>query len=553
MKMKKSIRVFTAVIVLFVLFGTFTGCGGSKKPEEETAAQPTTQAASTQEETVVVEEKVKLTIATYSDSQVPNDAKHVLAMNEKYGIELDIWPCFGDEYANQVATRLASGDMPDILGMQNGLDVIKMIEQDIIVPIDEEYIKREMTGYYNFLYENSENPFKLCKIDGKIYGFPSQNAEGVYHFTCVWRSDWLANVGISKTPETLEEYEQALYKFALEDPDKNGKKDTYGLSNKGMLPIYGAFGPIPFDFNANLRYFIKDGKIVCAATQPEMKEALRLLAKWYKDGVIDPEFVTGERTEGSWAVSQAFAKGRIGFSQPGMFYNTMRASDPPGRDGNFYKLFRETQDTLGVTSADYVIGKPPIGPNGASGAIKWGVENGINFAFTKALAKDEARMKKAANWLGNLWSNFDNYSSAWHGTKDVDWIYDPEMGVIQNQSEEMKTAAEKGLTAQLGVGGFFINDMPQMTKKINPKFYTYADEVASFTEGYYDVLAGAPLEAIGKYGADLGKMAMNAYYDIITGKKDIESFEDFVKEWENNGGKEILVEAEKWYAEVSKQ
>ncbi|MNW18704.1 hypothetical protein D3C71_2183690 [compost metagenome] len=48
------------------------------------------------------------------------------------------------------------------------------------------------------------------------------------------------------------------------------------------------------------------------AIQPEMKEGLKLLAKWYKDGVIDPEFVTGENKGGYWATSHAFINNRVG-------------------------------------------------------------------------------------------------------------------------------------------------------------------------------------------------------------------------------------------------
>lgn len=60
--------------------------------------------------------------------------------------------------------------------------------------------------------------------------------------------------------------------------------------------VYGAFGFLPD------RWTEKDGKLVYGAVQPEIKEALTLLNKRYKDGVIDPEFITGENNGGYWAL-----------------------------------------------------------------------------------------------------------------------------------------------------------------------------------------------------------------------------------------------------------
>ena len=57
---------------------------------------------------------------------------------------------------------------------------------------------------------------------------------------------------------------------------------------------------------------MKDGKVEFACVQPEMKEALAKLREWYKEGLIDPEFITGENKSGYWAVSQDFDNGKVG-------------------------------------------------------------------------------------------------------------------------------------------------------------------------------------------------------------------------------------------------
>ena len=84
-----------------------------------------------------------------------------------------------------------------------------------------------------------------------------------------------------------------------------------------MNAIFGAYGAIPMkEFRGtgtqNLFYTMKDGKVEFACVQPEMKEALAKLREWYKEGLIDPEFITGENKSGYWAVSQDFDNSKVG-------------------------------------------------------------------------------------------------------------------------------------------------------------------------------------------------------------------------------------------------
>lgn len=109
------------------------------------------------------------------------------------------------------------------------------------------------------------------------------------------RSDWLENLGLA-VPTTLEELEAVFYAFAQDDPDGNGQDDTYALSaggNSGAMgrymfqSIFGIFGVNPLFWTEN-----EEGELEYGFTTDEVKEALKLLSKWYADGLIDPEFIT---------------------------------------------------------------------------------------------------------------------------------------------------------------------------------------------------------------------------------------------------------------------
>jgi putative aldouronate transport system substrate-binding protein len=554
----KTTRTLALAVAVTLMLTLLSACGTAAPAATQAAtaapadtASPAVTAEGAPAPVVDANKVIKLSMTVAGTYAVEPDAKYLKIMEDKYHLDLDIWQCYGDEYANQVNARIAGGEVADIFNM-GGLNLTDYVSQGIVIEMPETFIAQNMPKYYADLYNTSDSPFKYCKIDGKNYGIPGTSADGVYHFTVIWRSDWLKAVGIEKTPETIAEFEDAFYKFANNDPDGNGAKDTYGLSNLGMIPVFGAFGCIPYNNTPDSlgEYLtLKDGKIVSAATQPEMKEALKLLAKWYKDGVVDPEFVTGERKEGHWSATQAFCNGKIGYSSPGQYYNTGRTSEI-GRDGRVFKMFTETQTSLGNTKADYVHGRPPIGPDGKSGTIKWGVEEGVTFAFGKTMENDTERQIRVAMWFDDLWMTQDNYMSAIYGIKGEDWTQDPTTGVVTTGlGADTKTAFENDETTKIGLGFMFLTDIVSAMKKETPKYYEFADKVANYTEGYADPVAGAPLASKAQYGVDLAKITLIAYYDMITGKQDVDAyFDTYVSDWMAAGGSEVIREANEWYA-----
>lgn len=69
---------------------------------------------------------------------------------------------------------------------------------------------------------------KLCKVNGKRYRI-GKMANVLPNHTIVIRKDWLDNLGLS-IPETPEELLEICRAFTEDDPDGNGKDDTWGIS-----------------------------------------------------------------------------------------------------------------------------------------------------------------------------------------------------------------------------------------------------------------------------------------------------------------------------------
>ncbi len=106
------------------------------------------------------------------------------------------------------------------------------------------------------------------------------------------RKDWLDKLGL-KVPTTIAEWETVLTAFRDKDPNGNGKKDeipylaTIKPENETDLNhmFVGAYG-ITADF------YQDGGKVQYGPIQPQFKEYITQMARWYKEGLLDKDYAT---------------------------------------------------------------------------------------------------------------------------------------------------------------------------------------------------------------------------------------------------------------------
>lgn len=91
-------------------------------------------------------------MAVHQQFPIKSDAKYVQIMGRKYNIQFDMWPGYGDEYANQVNLRLAAGEIPDILTVAEGLDPVELVKQKIIMEVKLPDIQSHMPKWWKEIY-----------------------------------------------------------------------------------------------------------------------------------------------------------------------------------------------------------------------------------------------------------------------------------------------------------------------------------------------------------------------------------------------------------------
>lgn len=540
---KKSIIAF--MCALLILISVFAGCTSKNNEESDSTVVSTSDV--TKEETKLPPVEIQwLGYNTYA--QPDENSPYVKMAEEKFNVDFKFWFIDDTKWNDQLNVKFAAGEMPDIIKIRGGLPTVKRwVDNGILAPIEKKMVKELAPSYYEIIenHPQSSNAWPSVSYNGKYYGLPRFSVNGEYPTVIVWNQTWLDNVGITKTPETIAEYEDAFIKFRNNDPDKNNKKDTYGLSDFTLPAILGAYGfPAIVDFKSllqspdNLTYDVKDGKVVLACIQPEMKEALALLNRWYNDNLIDPEFITSENTGGYWANSQAFFNQRIGITSMSMFYHWRYDLIPGVEDdkgGLLYNEFKKAQPNNMV-----VMGQAPIGPNGASGTPCWGAVQSTFLGLTTKGAKDPRIIESflamvEAQTVDEKWDNTLTYGIEGTDYTVTDGVFGGPTVVM-----EPKERIAKGLQ----LFNYFAN--PEWDKNRNKFSFAWADKY-NVKKGYVDPVVPI-VDAYSKNVNDLAKLTVETYIKIITGEASIDSFDDYVTKIRANGGDQIEKEVNEAYA-----
>ena len=142
------------------------------------------------------------------------------------------------------------------------------------------------------------------------------------------RTDWLANLGL-EVPTTPEELLEVARKFTHDDPDGNGKDDTYAFTSAGNKMGVGEIRNLLQMYAVEQTFGIKDNAVTHPIVSGEWKEFLDLQRTVVSEKLIDPDWYTI-----SWNDRKpALFAGKYGFAwYPGVLAN--ESENGTGNTGN---------------------------------------------------------------------------------------------------------------------------------------------------------------------------------------------------------------------------
>lgn len=452
------------------------------------------------------------------DPTTSNNAK----IQEIIGAKLDMQLVDGDA----MTLSISSGDLADILVLSK-MDYAEYVNTGYLIPLDA--LLAEHGG--NITALTTELGKKLCTVDGVQYVFPYENNNSKY-FTYL-RNDWLKNLNIDlgKYPQIegsdiyqipLADYAQMLEAFTFNDPDGNGKNDTYGMSFYGefnpeiaFMNFFGAFG------GQMTQSYEKDGKVWAFETTDEYRAALEYIKTLWDKGVMDPELFILKGDQAKAGMMNGKAGSFVGWWSTGYEFI---------RDGMWDLQAGTEWATAEIIGAD---GKAGMRDNGRIG----------NTVAITSSCKDPVFAMKVLNKL--------NEESVWwmirYGLEGEHYNLDQDGYPIRTEAgtkifEGMTLDTLYPLTNCIDYENFCNSAYPTDEKLLIRRGMLVHQFVKEF-KLYTDLFYGMPkTQESMDYAVDVTNTVKTAVMQFVTGAKELNdaNWEAYLKNWSSMGGSDIL-------------
>ena len=133
-----------------------------------------------------------------------------------------------EQYPQKVNIAITSDDIPDV--MQVSASQLKMMYDNGQIMDITDVMKENLAPYTEEVL-NSDGGLGLqaATFDGKLYAIPKVGSPLLTAKVLWIRTDWLENLGL-ELPKTVEDMRNLAEAFTTQDPDGNGKDDTYGVA-----------------------------------------------------------------------------------------------------------------------------------------------------------------------------------------------------------------------------------------------------------------------------------------------------------------------------------
>lgn len=477
---------------------------------------------------------------TYEDNAYTRYLKEKLNIQNEDVFESSL------DYDNIVSMSVTAQDIPDIMVVSDIKQLQALVENDMLEDLSDVYKNCASDKIKEIYNSYGDNILENVTFDGKLMAIPETNIENGP--SMIWlRKDWMKKLGL-KAPQTLEDVEHIVSKFIEEDPGGNGRGNTIGLVTDQNLTgewgysyeyqtdiIFAAYGAFPKRWVRN-----SDGEIVYGSIQSGAKSALARLHKMYQSGILDKQFLLRSQDN----IVDLICSGKCG-----SFFGPWWAPNNPLMDAKKENPEAEWEPYMISTDSDGGISYASQNPSYKFVVVRKGYEHPeivvkiisvlFDYARYQDQSADEIRQYYKLNvdptarplainvdFSDALSRCYENLSDVIHNRMSKDkleileksyyescenYLNNPDTASLEEWSAYVSRITACGLIANSDIN------------KVESVFF---GETSSMKQEWWKL-------------QDLEK---KAYLKIVTGEKPLSYFDDFVKEWSEEGGEKITEE-----------
>ena len=456
------------------------------------------------------------------------------------------WMVDPSQAAEKLNLAISTNDLPDMFEVADPVMLGKLHAAGQIADLTQYYDQYASPELKPILEYQDKRGFLTSTFDGKLFGLPVSNDFANNLPMLYIRKDWLSTAGLAE-PKTLDELINVARVFRDKGLGSKGGKGTIAMtktfgSNGYTIKIVGnALGAF-YDI------WVPDGKggLKYGSVQPEMKETLKKLQEMYKEGLFDPEFAVKDDNK----IAEDVAAGKIGI-YPGVFWSPLwplagSLDKDPKAD---WIALPAMQNKDGKSIAQNTIF-----------AYSWVVVR-TGFAHPEAIYKSmnlwyEMFHGQYADKFNDMLST-DKYKPTadnWHTNAKPVFFSNPEKNLMlsanyleakkANDPSLLKTGEARNRWALYKAGG--------SQGWAHDTFLSVSEPTLKKYDGFqYNEFLGTPTETMSMRMPNLNKIEYETFAAIIMGDP-IDKFDEFVNNWNAQGGADITKEVSAWYASVKK-
>ncbi len=262
------------------------------------------------------------------------------AFTAQTGIKVSIGKTTLTDFETALSAAASAHQLPDMV-LDDAAQMGSFASQGIILPVD----KSTFTGADQL---TDQAWASATDLKGQVYAVPFSAQANVL----LIRKDWLDKLRL-QPPKTWADMAKVAQAFTTQDPDGNGKNDTYGLAVPGSTSRgYTSWFWSSFLYSAGGDYLkASGGKFTATLNTPQAVSSVQFLEDQVcKNKDVQPSALGDDTT----ATNKAFETGVAGMYLTGPYaYATMDATAVKGK---------------------YIVVAPPTGPDGTAGTLAEGTD-----------------------------------------------------------------------------------------------------------------------------------------------------------------------------------
>ena len=471
---------------------------------------------------------------TYEDNAYTRYLKSVLnVQNKNTYMERE------DRYDYYVNVLVNDHTLPDVLVVSDRETLNNLVENDLIEDLTDVYASCTSPRIKAMYNSYGEQLLGAGTFDGRLMALPEAVID---HGPCLlWmRKDWMDQLGLAE-PETLEDAMDIIQAFQENRMGACDGEDPVGLvcdtnfvsttsQNYSVEPIFEKFFSYP-------RRWIKDenGEIVYGSLTKETKSPVAYLRQLYQRGILDQNFALRAQNN----LRDLVVEGKCG-AFFGLWWapnNPLmdQVENDPSADWEPYYLTSDYQEKDNVYASfrdnKYVVVRkgyehPEIIMKIVSVLFDYSrfedVENADEMNSYFALNVDPTARP--------LVINVDYNEAIYNVTKDIRRVMDGK------QKESNLSALEKSYYEACMK---YING-EDVTAEDWAAYKSRISAVGVLVDGHYNPVRRQYLaDSDGEIPNILATLEKNAFIQMIMGEQPMDYFDTFVKEWYEQGGREL--------------